>query len=311
MSSDLLISVIVPSYNQAAYLDATLDSIFSQGGVRTEVLVIDGGSTDGSVELIKRRADRLAWWESERDRGQSHAINKGLARIRGDAWLVLNSDDLLLPGALATLAEPLANPKVHWVCADAEIWREPGEIVGFIKPTPANSIEDLLTPWRRRGRAVFPFSGACLLRRSLYRDWGGFDEELHYSMDMEYYTRITLREEAPPVFLPAVVARWRWHEASKTHLVGRHHGFLREEIEIAGRYASFLDPEARGRLERDLREQRRWLAVARAVFPQANDTRLRRVLRLLREAGRNPSVIAFRPWLGALRASLTSARVHA
>src|SRR5690606_28753631 len=129
----------------------TLESVFSQHGVNLEVIVIDGGSTDGSVDILQRHAHRLAYWASEPDRGQSHAFNKGLARARGDAWFVLNSDDLLLPGALATLAAPMADPAVNWTCAQAELWRENEGAFGLVAPTPARDALDILTPWRRRG----------------------------------------------------------------------------------------------------------------------------------------------------------------
>src|SRR5437870_10778600 len=95
-----LISVVTPSFNQAPFLEHTLYSVASQDYARTEHIVIDGGSTDGSVEIIQRHARQLRHWVSEPDRGQSHAINKGLAMASGDVLAWLNSDDTYLPGAL-------------------------------------------------------------------------------------------------------------------------------------------------------------------------------------------------------------------
>src|SRR5690349_18496013 len=98
------VSVVTPSFNQVDYLTETLASIFDQRYPNLEVIVIDGCSTDGSVEVIQSFAGRLAHWESEPDRGQSHAINKGLARATGDVLCWLNSDDVFLPGALNAVA---------------------------------------------------------------------------------------------------------------------------------------------------------------------------------------------------------------
>ena len=98
------ISLITPSFMQADFLEHCLASVHAQGYPALEHIVVDGGSTDGSVAVIERYAHQLAWWCSERDRGQSHAINKGLAHATGAVFGWLNSDDLLLPDALSTVA---------------------------------------------------------------------------------------------------------------------------------------------------------------------------------------------------------------
>ena len=99
------ISLITPSYNQRGFLKECLESVQDQGYAGLEHIVVDGGSTDGSVEVIADAASGSAWWCSEKDRGQSHAINKGLEHATGDVFGWLNSDDLLLPGALERVGD--------------------------------------------------------------------------------------------------------------------------------------------------------------------------------------------------------------
>src|SRR5262245_17911524 len=103
-----LISIVTPSFNQAAFLEETLRSVTAQEYPRVEHIVIDGGSTDGSVDILRRHAAGLRAWVSEKDRGQSHAINKGFAIASGDVLTWLNSDDTLLPGALRAVGETFA-----------------------------------------------------------------------------------------------------------------------------------------------------------------------------------------------------------
>ena len=103
------ITIVTPSFNQGQYLEQTLRSVLDQGYPNLEYIVVDGGSTDDSVDILNRYADRLAWWVSEKDAGQSDAINKGFARASGDVYGYINSDDFLYPGALEAVGKAYAS----------------------------------------------------------------------------------------------------------------------------------------------------------------------------------------------------------
>jgi glycosyltransferase involved in cell wall biosynthesis len=107
--SQLIVSIIIPSYNQALFLEQCLNSVLDQDYPDIECIVIDGGSTDGSVDIIRRYEERLAYWVSEPDKGQSHAINKGFLQATGEIVAWLNSDDLYFPGAVSSAVKCFQN----------------------------------------------------------------------------------------------------------------------------------------------------------------------------------------------------------
>ena len=187
-----MISIVIPSFNQARFLERTLRSVFEQS-VPAEVIVIDGGSTDGSVEILRRHAGRLAHWVSEPDNGQTHAINKGMARATGEIRSYLNSDDVLLPGALeAVLAAHAADPEadlLHGRCItiDAEDRVLPRRFFGDFG-TPAE-ILDLWGVWFAGRNVVQP---EVFWTRRLAERIGPFDEARHYAMDYDYWCRAIL-----------------------------------------------------------------------------------------------------------------------
>ena len=124
----MLVSIVTPSYNQSRFIEDTIRSVLSQDYPQIEYMIVDGGSTDGSVEIIKRYEDQLAWWVSERDQGQTDAINKGFARATGDILAWLNSDDTYEPGAVSAAVKYLQeHPEVGMVYGDCNYIDENGE----------------------------------------------------------------------------------------------------------------------------------------------------------------------------------------
>ncbi len=132
MSASLAkISLITPSYNQAIYLEQTIQSVISQHYPNLEHIVIDGGSTDGSVEIIKKYEKHLTYWVSEPDKGQSNAINKGLQKATGSIINWLNSDDYLETGALHFVADAFRDPSVNVVCGKSRLFTGDGQTIQF------------------------------------------------------------------------------------------------------------------------------------------------------------------------------------
>ncbi|MFZ6021585.1 MAG: glycosyltransferase family 2 protein [Chloroflexota bacterium] len=204
----MLVSIITPSYNQARYLEETMRSVLEQDYPHIEYIVVDGGSTDGSREIIEKYADRLAWWVSEKDRGQTDAINKGFARARGEVLAWLNSDDTYQPGAIREAVEFLRqNPQVGLVYGDANYIDEHGRVIGRF-PAAQTDYRRL-----RQGYVHIPQQSA-FFRADLWRKVGPLDDSFYFAMDYDLWVR--LAREAPIVYLPRVWANFRLHSDAKT-----------------------------------------------------------------------------------------------
>lgn len=186
------ISIVVPTYNHAPYIEETLRSILLQGYPSLELIVIDGGSTDGSVEIIRKYEPWITCWVSEKDRGQTHAINKGMAKATGQIRAYLNSDDIYLPGTLQAVAEySLTHPEADLIYGRCAVVNEAGQQidqrVGDISSVA--EILDLWGVWWRRKNFVQP---EVFWMERIANRIGPFREDLHYVMDYEYWLRIFL-----------------------------------------------------------------------------------------------------------------------
>ncbi|MEP0918334.1 glycosyltransferase [Leptolyngbya sp. DQ-M1] len=294
------ISITIPSYNQADYLEETLRSVLEQHYSNLELIVIDGGSTDGSVEILKRYSNHLAYWVSERDRGQTHAITKGLRRSTGEIWSYLNSDDLLCPGSLEKVAESFRNPGVNWLGGVSEIFDETG-LKGYVVPQRPLNRRDYLTPWQREIQYVFPCSNVCFMRRHLLEQCGDFDESYDYGMDIEYYVRVVFQTGIEPQLIPDILGRWRWHPQSKTLKQGIAYGFREDEVRMALQYLQCLDERDRQTVKREIQEQQKWLAVRKAGFYQNQGKPELAWRELTSQVGLSAALSGFRPWYGTAR----------
>jgi glycosyltransferase involved in cell wall biosynthesis len=204
------ITVVTPCYNTARFLESCIRSVLDQEYDALQYIVIDGGSTDGSVDVIRTYEPRLAYWHSRPDRGQAHAINQGLALATGDVVAYLNADDQYCAGTLSAVAAILSErPDVTVVFGDAEFIDEAGSPMGRYAGVD-QPFERKLQYWQ--GWDV-PQPTVFLRRRVLDRH-GVLDESFQYALDYDWFLRIARTERFQHA--GAVLAQYRLHSGSKT-----------------------------------------------------------------------------------------------
>jgi len=202
------ISIVVPSYNQGQFLEETILSVINQQYPDLELFVADGGSNDNSVDIIKKYESHIKWWVSEKDKGQSDAINKGLSKATGEILTWLCSDDLLTPGSLKIVA-------THFSSANEKIGLIHGGAIIFEKDKIKETRFTYQVPSKEAyvSGMVFP-QPAAFFRRSYLTQVGSLNETLHYGMDYDLFQRLSLICEFLPV--DNVLAKYRLHSQSKS-----------------------------------------------------------------------------------------------
>lgn len=199
------ISIITPSYNQGQFLEETILSVLNQDYPNLEYIIIDGGSTDNSVDIIKKYEGRLAYWVSEKDQGQTHAINKGFKRATGEVVNWLNSDDLLEQGALVILAKEIEEgPTSDFYFGDFSVINSEG-IKLFSRKSGPYKFNTLF--WGRQ----LSCQPAVFFRRKLLENIGYLDESLDFCMDTEFWIRAACKGA-------------QFHQISSTLGIARMHG---------------------------------------------------------------------------------------
>lgn len=213
------ITVVTPSFNQAKYLETTILSVLGQYYPNLEYIVMDGGSNDGSMEIIQRYADRLAHWQSAKDRGQSDAINQGFARATGDILCWVNSDDFFLPGTLWKIVRLLGSQVGHpaLVFGSCLYFREADGAARVLKSRPFDP--ELLR------ETDYIYQPSSFWTKALWDVNGPLDETLHFGFDWDWYIRATAHCD----FLPQeeILSGYRRHEGHKS---GSGGGKRREEV---------------------------------------------------------------------------------
>ncbi len=230
-----LVSIITPSYNQASYLEQTILSVLDQDYPRIEYLVIDGASTDNSVEIIKKYADQLTYWVSEKDNGQADAINKGFARATGEIIAWLNSDDYYLAGAVSSAVKIFEeNPDAVLVYGDMLAVDEHGKTFNTLKYKQL-TLKDLL---------CFQIIGqpAVFMRRSALEKTFGLDPALHFLLD--HFLWIQIAQHGKILHVDQTWAAARYHAEAKNRAkaaeFGREAFRILENVKLDKKLAPIL-----------------------------------------------------------------------
>jgi glycosyltransferase involved in cell wall biosynthesis len=240
------LSIIVPSYNQGIFIEETLLSIISQQYPNLELIIIDGGSSDNTLDIIKKYERNISYWISEKDNGQSHAINKGLQRATGEWIAWMNSDDCYLDGAFHYIFEELEYDQYDFIYGNTYQGTTIDNSIAIMHhPKHKAELKDILKFSYSENHIVS--SQSVFIRRKLLDKTGLLDEQLHYCMDFDWYCRIYLATERRHFYIRPI-SFFRIHSHSKTGS-GINSGYV-ESLNVAKRYL----PELKKREEKEIRK---------------------------------------------------------
>lgn len=232
------ITIITPSFNQGRFIEETIRSVLLQGYPNLEYFILDGGSSDDTISIIKKYEPWLAGWVSEKDSGQANAINNGWNRATGDIFAWINSDDWYLPNAFFRVAQLFHDTKCKWLVGSVRDCRSVNSFIKNFHARPT-SLLNLL------GRNDYGFHQPGMFwHRDVWEKVGKLDEQLHYSFDHEFWAR-SLQQGFEPQCTSEYFAGFRYHEMSKSK--ARHHLFLQEDWKVLERFRPTLSSQDYGR----------------------------------------------------------------
>jgi glycosyltransferase involved in cell wall biosynthesis len=262
------LSIITPSYNQADFLERTIRSVLDQGYENLEYIVVDGGSEDGSRTILERYDDQLAWWVSEGDEGQTHALEKGLARATGDIVAYINSDDYYLPGAFDAAVDTLERSERKWAVGASRFVDDQDRLTEVWRPALPDKPRHwwVLIPWSAPQPSTF-------WRRELFDRHGFFRRDMHYVFDTEFALRLAYAGEFPELIERELAVRVV-HPAAKS--------WDRTPFEVEQKRFIELYKPSMTRIERAR------LALVRAAYTTGSFRVVRLIGRMLGRGRRRP-----------------------
>src|SRR5262245_59318849 len=208
-----LITIVTPSYNQGGLIRSTIESVLGQDYPQIEYIIMDGGSTDQTSAVVAEYAGRLTWI-SEKDRGQSHAINKGFRMARGEIVAWLNADDIILPGAVGHAVRAFErNPELGAVYGEGYQMNVDGDIKGRFPPTEPFNL------WKLIHVSDYILQQTSYFRKTIFEHIGYVDEDLHWGMDWDLFIRIGKRYGIQ--YIPEYMGCIREYAEAKTYSGGR------------------------------------------------------------------------------------------
>ena len=289
VSDSPLVSIITPSFNQGQFIEETIRSVLLQGYPNLEYIIMDAGSTDGTLDILRRYSDQITW-VSEPDRGQSDGFNKGLQRANGDIIGWLNSDDLLEPGAIVKTARHFqTHPESHVAYGDCNIIDEQGQIRENKKGSYTR--QKLVEFWREWYHGLYYSS--TFYRREVFDKVGGLDVNLHMAMDYDFLLRVGEFFEFE--YIPATLSRFRVHNQSKSSQgIAKFMVELQPVVKRYWRGRSWWRYIQYSVIMRMIYGRMAFHAFASSVPFEGEDRRLRTLLRALQL---NPALLISQPML--------------
>jgi glycosyltransferase involved in cell wall biosynthesis len=285
------ISIVTPSFNQGQFIEETILSVLNQNYPNLEYIIIDGGSTDNTVEIIKKYENQLNYWVSESDKGQAHAINKGLTHCNGEIFNWLNSDDYLEPDSLFKIAAAFEDQKYQIVAGKVRTFSVTNE---EIIPNQKLTAKGLMI-WAPGVKFVQP---GVWMRRNLLEKCGGIDQQFHYAFDWDVYIRYLYFfpevKEVADVFV-----HFRLHEDSKTESLSDR--FAQEERKIIEKIARLVQfPDLLETCHYKI-QKANWTQFLSNLSEQ-NQSFLIKLFQVIRNVSKYPKVSYSRQTIGALKA---------